>query len=43
MANHDQMPIAVAGLACRLPQAPSPAALWGLLCRGESAITEMPA
>ena len=37
------MPVAVVGLACRLPHAPSPAAFWRLLCRGESAITEMPA
>src|SRR3954468_5196501 len=35
--------VAVVGLACRLPHAPSPAAYWRLLCRGESAIMRMPA
>ncbi|MEV0408065.1 beta-ketoacyl synthase N-terminal-like domain-containing protein [Actinoallomurus sp. NPDC050550] len=37
------IPIAVIGLACRLPHAPDPTAFWRLLCRGESAITAMPA
>src|SRR4051812_11314507 len=37
------MPVAVVGLACRLPHAPSPDAFWRLLRDGESAITEMPA
>ncbi|MDN3355697.1 type I polyketide synthase [Actinomadura sp. DC4] len=36
-------PIAVIGLACRLPNAPDPAAFWRLLSHGESAIGEMPA
>jgi acyl transferase domain-containing protein len=36
-------PIAIIGLACRLPQAPDPAAFWRLLRLGESAITTMPA
>ncbi|MHC3475170.1 type I polyketide synthase, partial [Streptomyces sp. 7R007] len=35
-------PVAVIGLACRLPHAPDPAAFWRLLRRGESAITTMP-
>ncbi|MFC4907529.1 type I polyketide synthase [Actinomadura gamaensis] len=35
-------PVAVVGLACRLPHAPDPAAFWRLLRRGESAITTMP-
>ena len=37
------MPVAVVGLACRLPHAPGPDAFWRLLRDGESAITEMPA
>ncbi|MGW7692507.1 type I polyketide synthase [Streptomyces asiaticus] len=35
-------PIAVVGLACRLPHAPSPSAFWRLLRQGGSAITTMP-
>jgi acyl transferase domain-containing protein len=42
-SRQGQAPVAVVGLACRLPHAPGPAAYWRLLCRGESAITEMPA
>nr|WP_052914594.1 beta-ketoacyl synthase N-terminal-like domain-containing protein [Protofrankia coriariae] len=34
--------IAVVGLACRLPQAPDPAALWRLLREGRDAITDVP-
>ncbi|MER0242749.1 type I polyketide synthase, partial [Streptomyces sp. HSW2009] len=36
-------PIAVVGLACRLPQAPSPRDFWRLLRDGESAISVLPA
>ncbi|MFC9293567.1 SDR family NAD(P)-dependent oxidoreductase [Streptomyces sp. NPDC057011] len=36
-------PIAVVGLACRLPGAQSPAAFWELLSGGTSAITDVPA
>ncbi|GAA2585653.1 type I polyketide synthase [Actinomadura fulvescens] len=36
-------PIAVIGLACRLPGAPSPRALWRLLSEGRSAVGEPPA
>ncbi|MFG2007414.1 beta-ketoacyl synthase N-terminal-like domain-containing protein [Spirillospora sp. NPDC048911] len=39
----DAAPIAVIGLACRLPHAPDPAAFWRFLNLGESAITTMPA
>lgn len=35
-------PIAIIGLACRLPQAPSPEAFWALLRDGLDAITEVP-
>ncbi|GAA0988881.1 hypothetical protein GCM10009555_071550 [Acrocarpospora macrocephala] len=35
--------VAVIGMACRLPQAPDPAAFWELLRGGRSAITEPPA
>ncbi|WP_131804023.1 type I polyketide synthase, partial [Pseudofrankia sp. BMG5.36] len=34
-------PIAVLGLACRLPQAPDPAAFWRLLRAGSSAVTRL--
>ena len=34
--------IAIVGMACRLPGAPDPAALWRLLERGESAVGEIP-
>ncbi|WP_343871028.1 type I polyketide synthase, partial [Dactylosporangium roseum] len=36
-------PVAVIGLACRLPQAPDPAAFWRLLRGGASAIATIPA
>ncbi|WP_406330723.1 type I polyketide synthase [Streptomyces sp. NBC_00203] len=36
-------PIAVIGLACRLPQAPGPDAFWTLLRDGTDAVTEVPA
>ncbi|XVQ82172.1 type I polyketide synthase [Microbispora siamensis] len=36
-------PIAVIGMACRLPGARSPEELWDLLCRGANTITEVPA
>ncbi|MFI0773910.1 type I polyketide synthase [Streptomyces sp. NPDC021212] len=36
-------PIAVVGMACRLPHAPSPSAFWQLLRQGRHAITAMPA
>ncbi|WP_413805384.1 type I polyketide synthase [Streptomyces sp. OE57] len=35
-------PIAVVGMACRLPHAPSPSAFWRLLREGGDAITAMP-
>lgn len=35
-------PIAVVGMACRLPGARSPEELWELLCRGENTISEIP-
>ncbi|MFJ5927437.1 type I polyketide synthase, partial [Kitasatospora sp. NPDC092948] len=35
-------PIAVIGLACRLPGAPDPHGLWKLLSEGRSAVTERP-
>lgn len=35
-------PIAVIGLACRFPQAPSPAAFWRLLLEGRDAVTIVP-
>jgi myxalamid-type polyketide synthase MxaE and MxaD len=34
--------VAVVGVACRLPGAASPAALWSLLTAGASAVTEIP-
>lgn len=36
-------PIALVGMACRLPQADSPAAFWRMLCDGTDAITTVPA
>ncbi|WP_440083610.1 type I polyketide synthase [Streptosporangium sp. LJ11] len=36
-------PIAVIGMACRLPRASGPEAFWRLLDAGDSAITEVPA
>src|SRR5436305_772042 len=35
-------PIAVVGLACRLPQAPDPDAFWTLLRDGVDAVTDAP-
>jgi acyl transferase domain-containing protein len=35
-------PIAVVGMACRFPGAPSPAEFWDLLARGGDAVTEIP-
>ncbi|MDX3136697.1 beta-ketoacyl synthase N-terminal-like domain-containing protein, partial [Streptomyces europaeiscabiei] len=35
-------PVAVVGLACRLPGADGPAAYWALLTEGRSAVTDMP-
>ncbi|MFL6072395.1 MAG: SDR family NAD(P)-dependent oxidoreductase [Mycobacteriales bacterium] len=35
-------PIAVVGLACRLPQAPDPGAFWALLRDGVDAVTDAP-
>ncbi|MER7007806.1 beta-ketoacyl synthase N-terminal-like domain-containing protein, partial [Dactylosporangium sp. NPDC000555] len=40
--EHDSA-VAVVGLACRLPQAPDVPALWALLDRGASGITDWPA
>ena len=37
-----QEPVAVVGLACRLPNAPDPAAFWRLLRCGENAVTALP-
>ena len=39
----DKSVIAVVGVACRLPKAPSPNAFWRLLREGENAITATPA
>ena len=36
-------PIAIVGLACRLPHAPTPAAFWRLLCGAENAVSPLPA
>src|SRR6185437_14374152 len=36
-------PIAIVGMACRLPQAQDPAAFWGLLRAGRDAIGAVPA
>ncbi|WNI26192.1 SDR family NAD(P)-dependent oxidoreductase [Streptomyces sp. ITFR-16] len=43
MRSAHSAPIAVIGLACRLPGAPDPAAFWQLLSRGEDAVGEAPA
>ncbi|MFJ6217177.1 SDR family NAD(P)-dependent oxidoreductase [Streptomyces sp. NPDC092296] len=42
MRNDHSAPIAVIGLACRLPKAPDPAAFWRLLTRGEDAVGPAP-
>ncbi|WP_116210214.1 type I polyketide synthase [Streptomyces olivoreticuli] len=39
-ARHE--PVAVVGMACRLPQAPDPAAFWHLLREGRSAVSPAP-
>ena len=36
-------PLAIIGVACRLPGAPDPDALWRLMMRGEVAVTDIPA
>ncbi len=36
------LPIAIIGLACRLPKSPNADAFWRALCKGEDAITETP-
>lgn len=36
-------PIAIIGVGCRFPGAKNPEAFWQLLCKGEDAITEVPA
>ncbi|MET7433373.1 beta-ketoacyl synthase N-terminal-like domain-containing protein, partial [Streptomyces flaveolus] len=43
MRNDRFVPIAVVGLACRLPEAPDPGSFWDLLSRGEDAVGEAPA
>ncbi|MEU8516742.1 beta-ketoacyl synthase N-terminal-like domain-containing protein, partial [Kitasatospora sp. NPDC048722] len=43
MRSDHSAPIAVIGLACRLPKAPDPAAFWQLLSSGEDAVGEAPA
>ena len=40
MASDEQ--IAILGMACRFPQAPSPEAFWDLLCAGQEAVTPVP-
>ncbi|HVJ88276.1 MAG TPA: type I polyketide synthase, partial [Labilithrix sp.] len=40
---NDDEPIAIVGIACRFPEAPSPRAYWELLNNGVDAITEVPA
>ncbi|MCW8096838.1 type I polyketide synthase [Streptomyces tauricus] len=42
MTAEEYEPVAIVGMACRLPRAPSPAAFWTLLREGTSAITEVP-
>ncbi|MFC4049744.1 type I polyketide synthase [Actinomadura syzygii] len=39
----DREAVAIIGMACRLPGAPSPAAYWRLLHAGADAVTEVPA
>ncbi|MFF9087423.1 SDR family NAD(P)-dependent oxidoreductase [Streptomyces sp. NPDC014991] len=41
--HHRTEPIAVVGLACRLPGAAGPSAFWELLASGSSAVTDVPA
>ncbi|MEW6083605.1 MAG: amino acid adenylation domain-containing protein [Chloroflexota bacterium] len=40
--NNLNEPIAIIGLSCRFPQAPSPQAFWDLLRNGVDAVTEVP-
>ena len=40
--QHPAEPVAIVGLACRLPGAPDPAALWRLLKAGGDAISDVP-
>ena len=40
---HAGEPIAIVGMACRLPMAPDPAAFWRLLRGGTDAVTDAPA
>ncbi|WP_179131211.1 beta-ketoacyl synthase N-terminal-like domain-containing protein [Candidatus Entotheonella palauensis] len=35
-------PIAIVGMACRLPQADTPEQFWQLMAQGRDAITEVP-
>ncbi|PSM40186.1 hypothetical protein C6Y14_25985 [Streptomyces dioscori] len=42
MTVEEGEPVAIVGMACRLPGAPSPAAFWTLLRDGVSAVTEVP-
>src|SRR5262245_5742543 len=35
-------PIAIVGMSCRFPGAPTPEAFWRQLCNGADAITEVP-
>ncbi len=39
----DEGPIAIIGMACRMPGAADPQAFWRMLCAGTDAITEVPA
>ncbi|WP_034594049.1 type I polyketide synthase [Hamadaea tsunoensis] len=43
MSGEPTAAIAVTGIACRLPQAPGPAAFWDLLTAGRHAVTALPA
>lgn len=43
MSRSEPNAIAVVGIGCRFPSAPSPAAFWRLLCDGVSAVGEVPA
>ncbi|RKN08360.1 type I polyketide synthase [Streptomyces radicis] len=42
MTHHEQAPIAVVGMACRLPGATTPAEFWRLLREGVDAVGEIP-
>jgi acyl transferase domain-containing protein len=41
--GRDREPVAIIGMAARVPGAPSVGALWELLCREGNAIAEVPA